>query len=550
MFEKGYWINEDTRTFLSRDYLAPEQSAEDRIKVIAEASERISGRKGLAERVEHYILMGWCSLSSPIWSNFGHGKNLPISCNGSFIADDTAKIFDKVSEIAMMTKYGAGVSGYMGAIRGRGEKISTGGTSDGSAHLAGMFETTIDLISQNKVRRGSGAFYWPIDHKDIEEVLEFRHEGSPIQTLFYGLSVTRQWLAEMKAGDKDKRKIWAKVLKNRAETGIPYLFFHDNANDGRPQVYKDLDMLIYASNLCTEIMQPSSEDESFVCGLLSLNDLHYLSWKNDPYFVQDMTWFLDAVMSEYIEKVKNIPHMQAAYNFAVRHRAIGIGRLGWHSFLQSRNIAFESVEAKSYNIEIQKYIDEQTLIASKEMAVVLGEPELLKGRGERNTVRQAIAPTTSSSFILGQVSPSIEPENSNYYVKALAKGKFSYKNPYLKKKLAELNKDNEEVWKSILMKEGSVQHLDFLTEHDKNVFKTFGEISQYEIIVQAADRQKYLDQGQSINLMIHPSTPVKDVNALVLAAADLGLKSLYYQRSTSPVAELNRNLVACVACEA
>jgi ribonucleoside-diphosphate reductase alpha chain len=546
----AYWLNADARTFLSRDYLAPGQSAEDRIKVIAEASERWTGRKGLAARVERYILNGWCSLSSPIWSNFGFGENLPISCNGSFIPDDTAKLYSKVSEIAMMTKYGAGVSGFMGAIRGRGEPIRTGGTSDGSAHLAYAFESTIDLISQNKVRRGSGAFYWPIDHKDIEEVLEFRHEGSSIQNLFYGVSVSTSWLSEMRAGDKAKRKTWAKVLKNRAETGIPYLFFHDNANNGKPQVYKDLDMTIWASNLCTEIMEPSSEDESFVCDLLSLNDLHFNEWKNDPLFVQDMTWFLDGVMSEYIEKVRGRPHMDAAYNFAIRHRALGLGRLGWHSFLQSKNIAFESMEARKYNVEIQQFIDEQSLIASKEMAIVLGEPEYLIGRGLRNTVRQAIAPTTSSSFILGQVSPSVEPEQSNYYVKVLAKGKFTYRNPYLKKRLVELGRDTEEVWTSILMQEGSVQHLDFLSEHDKNVFKTFGEISQYEIIVQAAERQVYIDQGQSINLMIHPKMPVKDVNALVLAAHDMGLKSLYYQRSTSPVAELNRNLVACVSCEA
>jgi len=547
---KGYWLNKDSRTFLSRDYLAPGQTAEERIRVIAKASERYTGRDGLADRIEDYILKGWCSLASPIWSNFGHGFNLPISCNGSYISDDTAKIYDKVSEIAMMTKYGAGVSGYMGEIRGRGEPIKSGGNTDGSAHFAQAFQNTINLVSQNKVRRGSGAFYWPIWHKDIEEVLEFRREGSFIQDLFYGITVPSSWLAEMRAGDKDKRKIWAKILKNRAETGIPYIFFHDNVNDNKPKVYKDKGMTIWASNLCTEIMEPSSEDESFVCCLLSLNDLHFLEWRNDPIFVQDMTWFLDAVMSEYIEKVKNIRHMKSAYNFAVRHRAIGIGRLGWHSFLQSRHIAFESIEAKAYNIEIQKFIDEQTLIASKEMAIVLGEPEVLKGYGERNTVRQAIAPTTSSSFILGQVSPSIEPEQSNYYVKALAKGDFTYKNPYLKKLLIQLNKDTDEVWLSILMKEGSVQHLDFLSEHDKNVFKTFGEISQYEIIVQAADRQKYIDQSQSINLMIHPNMPVKDVNSLTLAAHDMGLKTLYYQRSTSPVAELNRNLVACVSCEA
>lgn len=544
-----YWLNADSRTFLSKGYLQPGQTAEQRIRTIAETAQTILGKEGFADRVESYILKGWCSLSSPIWANFGNIRGLPISCNGSYISDTTESILMKAAEIGIMTKHGAGVSGFIGALRGRGSPISGGGSSNGSVHFLGLYQEHIDVISQSNVRRGSGAFYLPVDHPDIEELLECREEGNHIQHLSLGVCVSDAWMHEMRAGDKPKRKIWARILKKRAETGYPYIFFSDAANRGKPEIYKKLDMTIWASNLCTEIMLPSSEDESFVCDLLSANYLHYFEWK-DTDFVQDMTWFLDAVLSEYIEKIKNIPLMKAAWTFATRHRALGLGGLGWHSFLQSQDIAFESQQAKDLNIEIHQYMDEQTLIASKAMAIELGEPELLIGTGLRNTTRMAIAPTTSSSFILGQVSPSIEPENSAYYTKSLAKGKFTYRNPYLKARLAQLGRDTEETWRSILVQGGSVQHLDFLTEHDKNVYKTFGEISQYEIITQAAERQKFIDQGQSLNLMIHPATPVKDVNKLMIAAWEMGLKSLYYQRSTSPTAELNRNLVACVSCEA
>jgi ribonucleoside-diphosphate reductase alpha chain len=242
--------------------------------------------------------------------------------------------------------------------------------------------------------------------------------------------------------------------------------------------------------------------------------------------------------------------MRAAYDFAVRHRALGLGVLGWHSLLQSEMISFESSAAKALNKELFAFIRERADAASRQLAVDYGEPEVLKGYGRRNTTVMAVAPTTSSSFILGQVSPSIEPENSNYYVKSLAKGKFTYKNPYLAKLLTDKQSNTDEVWDSILLHGGSVQHLDFLSKDEKAVFKTFGEISQYEIILQASERQKFIDQGQSLNLMIHPDTSLKDLNTLTLSAADLGLKSLYYQRSTSPTVELNRSLVACVACEA
>lgn len=308
----------------------------------------------------------------------------------------------------------------------------------------------------------------------------------------------------------------------------------------------------YANNIlvhnCNEVLLPSSTDESFVCDLSSINLLHWDDWKNTD-AVETLTYFLDAVMTDYIDKVRDIPFMGAAYRFAVNHRALGVGVLGWHSFLQSKMIPFESMEAKLLNTQIHRTIRDKTLAASREMATLFGEPLLLRGYGLRNTTTMAIAPTTSSSHILGQVSQGIEPLNSNYYVKDLAKSKSTYRNPYLEACLETHDKATETTWKSILLKGGSVQHLSFLTDNEKAVFKTFGEISQKEIVVQAAARQQYIDQGQSLNLMIHPKTPPKEVSELMIEAWRLGCKGLYYQRGTNPSQELGRSILACASCE-
>jgi ribonucleoside-diphosphate reductase alpha chain len=389
----------------------------------------------------------------------------------------------------------------------------------------------------------------PIDHPDIMEFLGIREEGHAIQDLSIGVCVSNKFMRKMIDGDKDARGVWAKVLKKRFESGYPYIFFSDNVNDNAPQVYKDKKMKIYASNLCSEICLSSSPDETFVCNLSSMNLLHYDDWKTTD-AVETLTYFLDAVMEDYIHATENIPFLKAAHNFAKNQRALGIGVLGWHSYLQSKMIAFESMESKMLNTQIHRVIRDKSIAASKEMAKEYGEPTLLKGYGLRNVTTMAIAPTTSSSFILGQVSPSVEPLNSNYYTKDLAKGKFTYRNPYLENVLEKHNKNTQEVWKTILHKGGSVQHLEFLSDHEKEVFKTFGEISQKEIIIQAASRQKYIDQGQSINLQIHPKTSVKDVNQLMIFAWEQGVKCLYYQRGTNPAQELGRSILDCKSCEA
>lgn len=542
------WLNKDSRLFLERGYLLEGTTALDRIRYIAEHAERKLGIEGYADKFFHYMARGYFSLSSPIWSNFGLDRGLPISCFGSYIGDSIHEIMETTAEVGMMSKIGGGTSGYFGDIRPRGSSIRNNGKSDGSFNFSKLFDTVIDVISQGTSRKGQFAGYIDIEHGDINEWLDIHTEGNPIQLMYYGVCVGHEWLESMKAGDPYKRQLWAKLLQRKTETGIPYLFFKDNANAGLPDVYKDKNMTVHASNLCTEIMLPSSSDESFVCCLSSMNLLYFDEWK-DTDAPEVLTYFLDVVMSEFIEKSNEIPFLHRANKFARRHRALGLGVLGWHSYLQANNIAFDSFQAMQKNNEIFRTLQEKTLKASKELAQRFGEPEILKDYGRRNTTLMSIAPTKSSSFILGSVSPSVEPFKSNYYVKDLAKIKTIYKNPFLEKLLKEKGLDNEEIWESILHNDGSVQHLTQLTDEEKEIFKTFSEISQLSVIQQAAQRQKYIDQGQSINIMVHPATPAKDLNQLYLTAEELGLKSIYYQYSMSAAQVFNRNLLSCSSCE-
>ena len=542
------WLNEDSRLFLERGYLLDGTTPENRIRAIANHAGKILNDPTFADRFHHYMARGYYSLSSPVWSNFGLSRGLPISCFGSYIGDSIYDIMRTTAEVGMMSKIGGGTSAYFGAIRPRGSDISNNGKSDGSFNFSKLFDTIIDVISQGTSRKGQFAGYIDIDHGDIDEWLDIHTEGNPIQLMYYGVCISNQWLEDMKAGDANKRRIWAKVLQRKAETGIPYLFFKDNANAGRPDVYKDRNMTVYASNLCTEIMLPASDEESFVCCLSSMNLLYFDEWKHTD-APELLTQFLDAVMSEFIEKSAEIPFLDRAHRFAKRHRALGLGVLGWHSYLQANRIAFDSFAAMQKNNEIFQLLQQKTLTASKALAAKFGEPELLQGYGRRNTTLLSIAPTKSSSFILGSVSPSVEPFKSNYHVKDLAKIKTTYKNPFLVELLKEKGIDNEKTWESILLNDGSVQHLAALNDEEKEIYKTFAEISQLAIIQQAAQRQKYIDQGQSINVMIHPETPTRDINQLYLTAAELGLKSIYYQHSISAAQRFNRNLLNCSSCE-
>ncbi len=544
-----WWFNEESEQMLNRGYLLKGETLEGAIDRITEAAAKRLYKPELKEAFKEMIVKGWISFSSPVWANMGTQRGLPISCFNVHVPDSIEGITHKMGEVIMQTKIGGGTSGYFGELRHRGTAVTDNGKSSGAVSFMKLFDTSMDVVSQGGVRRGAFAAYLDIDHDDVEEFLQIRDIGNPIQNLFMGVCVPDYWMHEMIEGDTDKRRIWAKVLESRQQKGMPYIFFTDNVNRNKPQIYKDKGLTINASNLCSEIMLPSTEDESFICCLSSMNLELYDEWK-DTNAVKLAIYFLDAVLSEFIEKTEENYYLSAARNFAIRHRALGLGVLGYHSYLQRNMIPFESMEAKMFNAKVFKQIQEQSLAASKELANIYGEPELLKGYGVRNTTTMAIAPTTSSSAILGQTSPGIEPFASNYYKAGLAKGNFIRKNKYLAKLLEEKGLDTEDVWRDIMLNHGSVQHMTQLTQEEKDVFKTFKEISPLEIVTQAAQRQQYIDQAQSLNLNIPSSMPIKDVNKVIIDAWKLGVKTLYYQRSQSVSKELVINFMNCSSCEA
>ena len=559
------WINEESITFLRRGYLSEGEEPLERIRTIADHAENLLGIEGFADKFYDYMGKGWYSLSSPVWANFGKKRGLPVSCFGSNIGDNIESILYTQAEVGEMSKMGGGTSGYFGNIRHRGAEITDNGLAPGSVHFMNLFESVVDNISQGSTRRGRFSPYLPVEHPDIMEFLEIGTEGFPIQDLTHAVTVTDEFMNEMIAGDEEKRAIWAKVIQRRGEIGYPYIMFHDTMNNNTVDVYKDKEATIYNSNLCSEIALHNSEEESFVCVLSSMNVLHYDEWK-DTDAVETMTMFLDAVVTEFLTKIEDIRdngtiegkrgffYLEKAYNFAKRQRALGLGVLGWHSFLQKRGLPFDTRDTARLNVEVFKLIKEKSYKASEELAKMFGEPEYLEGYGRRNVTLNAIAPTTSSAFILGQVSQSIEPIWSNCYVKDVAKMKVTIKNPILKELLSDMDKDTKEVWNSIKQNDGSVQHLDFLTDEQKDIFRTFAEINQSSIINQAAVRQSYIDQSQSLNLMISPDMPTRDVNKLLIEAWQLGVKTLYYQHSMNSAQafarkKLGLNDLQCVACE-
>ena len=554
MREKYWWLTDESKQMLERGYLLPNQTVDEKLNSICKyAASFYKDEEGLKEKFLELFERGWCSLSSPIWANFGEDRGLPISCFNTYIPDSMDGIYGSLHEVAMETKLGGGTSGYF-KLRSIGSPIKGGGISSGLMSFVELFDTTTKVVSQAGVRRGAFAAYVDIEHPEIEKFLTVKDKQSSLQSINTGICVSDEWMKLMEDGDKEKREIWAKILKSRREKGIPYLFFSDTVNKNKPQIYKDTNSIINASNLCNEIYLPTSETESFVCCLLSMNLFTYDEWKNTD-AVKLAVMFLDAVMSDFIKKVKDIPSMYKTYNFAKRHRALGLGVMGWHSLLQQKMIPFESFEAQQLNTSIFKYLKENSYKASIEIGDKYGHAPIFdevetSDIKRRNTTLLALAPTTSSSSILGQVSPSVEPYASNYFVAGLAKGSFTRKNLQLENLLINKNKNTEDVWKSIIQNQGSVQHLDFLTDREKEVFKTFQEISPFTIIQQASARQYFIDQGQSINLKIPNAMSIRDVNKVHMEAWKLGLKGLYYQRGTSVAKEAVLSMMECKSCEA
>lgn len=573
--EDFYWLNDVSLKTLSRGYLREEIDHKDlkkeaikRLEVMAEHSHNLLIQMG-CERPKHAQKLmdgwakGWSSISTPVMGNFATDRGLPISCNGSYVADTTESILYNIAEVGMMTKYGAGTSSYMG-LRHKGASIRGGGKSSGVVPFMGLSASMTSTISQAGLRRGNWAGYIDIRSPDIHDFLRIRDPMHPVQHVSFGVCIDDLWMEEMLNEPRggEKRLLLVDIILKRRQSGFPYIFFTDAANRARHPRLVELQRKIWASNLCTEIMLPANEEESFVCNLSSQNAVHFDEWKNTDW-TETMVYFLDTVMEEYVSKTANIMFMERAHRFASNWRALGLGTLGYHTALQNRMLPFESDGARAFNIDLHKTLKEQSYEASRKMARDYGEPTGMAGTGQRHLTLNAIAPTTSSSIILGQVSQSIEPWEGNIFENDNAKGVFTQVNPNFIALLEEYGKNTPEVWKDISVHGGSVQHLPFLSKLEKEVYKTFAEIDQAEIIRQAADRQEYIDQGQSLNLMVAKKADMQDNVNLIVLAWKLGLKSLYYHKNSSGATrELLRSVATaqvrtepvadehCVACEA
>jgi ribonucleoside-diphosphate reductase alpha chain len=474
------------------------------------------------------------------------------NCNFGMLEDTLNSILNGVREVGILSKYGAGVAMNFSELRPAGSSISSGGKSEGIIPFIQLYDTLIQKISQNSTRRGFLTAYLSADHDEILDFLDIGAEKSEIQKITTAVTIPKGWMQSLKEGNPKNRQVWAKILERRSEFGYPYILFEENCNnENAPQIYRDKGLWLYSSNICSECTEYCDAEKTFACCLSSVNLYFYDDWKSDPDFIFDMNLMLDCVIEEYITKAKNYQGLGRARKFAEEHRAIGLGVLGFHSLLQKKSIPFGSMESFLLNNEIFKSMREESDRASRWMAENWGEPKFMKGSGYRNSSRMAIAPTKSTAFIMGggKYSSSIEPIKNNYHEKSLAKIQVEYKNPELVECLNKYEKNTPDVWKSILMNNGSVQHLTFMSDHDKSVFKTFPEISQMDIIKLAAQRQKYIDQGQSLNIMFATTASPKDMHKLHMEAYDSGIKTLYYQYTVNVVQEFNAKLLECSACD-
>jgi ribonucleoside-diphosphate reductase alpha chain len=545
------WMTTEGFETISRGYLLSGETPRGMYERVANAADKYI--PGLKDKVFEYMWKGWLCGATPVLSNMGTDRGLPISCNSISVPDSVSGIFAKNTELAMLSKHGAGVGIYVGRIRGRGTTIKGNGKSEGVIPWCKVYDTTTQVVSQGSSRRGASVVYLPVDHPDIEEFLELRKPTGDANrrclNLNHGVCITNAWMEAMLAGDKAKREIWQKVLYQRVTTGEPYLFFTDNVNDANPECYKANGLHVETSNLCSEIKLFTDPDHTFVCCLSSLNVTKYNEWK-DTDLVEVSVKFLDAVLSEYIEKASKIPGFEASVRSAVKGRALGLGVLGWHTYLQELNIPFDSFEAMRLNAEIFRTIRTKADNATKELAEEFGEPEWCKGFGRRNTHTTAVAPTVSNSAIAGGHSAGIEPIAANVIVIKSAKGTFIRKNVTLEKVLEKLGKNDAETWRSISSNSGSVQHLSFLDDETKQVFLTAREINQHTIVNQAAQRQRWIDQGQSVNLFFASNSDPKYIHEVHVNAWKSGMKSLYYCRSEGVLkADMASRTTECKACE-
>ncbi len=509
-------------------------------------------------RMYDYISKLWFMPATPILSNGGTDRGLPISCFLNEATDSLSGIVDLWNENVWLAARGGGIGSYWGNLRSIGEKVKDNGKTSGVVPFIKVQDSLTLAISQGSLRRGSSAVYLHVDHPEIEEFIDLRRPtgGDPNRkalNIHHGVAVTDAFMEAVERDEKwflrspkDKavvgevsaRALWAKLLTARIETGEPYLLYIDTVNRNIPEHHKELGLLVKTSNLCSEITLATGTDHlgkerTAVCCLSSLNLEYYDAWKNDDGFIVDCMRFLDNVLTDFINKAPT--SMERAKYSALRERSVGLGVMGFHSYLQGKNIPFESVMAKVWNKKIFMHIKQQADAASVKLAGERGAcPDALDvGVNERFSNKIAIAPTASISIIAGNSSPGIEPYAANVFVQKTLSGSFTVRNKHLTILLENRGMNNEDVWSTIATMEGSVQHLDFLDEHEKLVFKTAQEIDQRWVIEHAADRQPFICQAQSINLFLPGNVHKKELHRLHFDAWKKGLKSLYYCRSTS-----------------
>ena len=538
------WGNTDVyKKTISGGYLLQGESPKEAYVRVSKAVARRLYKPELADTFFEYIWNGWLCLASPVLSNTGTDRGLPISCFGIDVADSISDIGTKNLEMMLLAKHGGGVGIGINMIRPAGAKITGNGTSDGVVPFCKIYDSTILATNQGSVRRGAASVNINIDHPDFNEWLEIREPKGDVNRQSLNLHqcaiVGDKFMRKLEAGSPDARNKWSKLLQKRKATGEPYIMFKGNTNKANPDAYKSNSLKVHMTNICSEIALHTDENHSFVCCLSSLNLAKYDEWKHTN-LIYDSIWFLDGVMEEFIHRAKGLRGFENSVRSAQKGRAVGLGVLGWHTYLQEKGIPFEGLLSQYETRRIFSQIKIESDRASRNLAETYGEPLWCVGTGMRNTHTRAIAPTVSNSKLSGNISPGIEPWAANVFTEQSAKGTFIRKNPTLVKFLRKHKLNTEKIWDKILRDGGSVQGLKELNDvtftNDvpaKDVFKTFKEINQLELVNQAGIRQQYIDQAVSLNLAFPSEATPKWINKVHLDAWKKGIKTLYYMRTES-----------------
>jgi len=555
------WMDEIAVSMISKGYLLPDEDVFDAYKRVSKAAARRLRRKDLQPFFYEAMVKNWLCLASPVLSNMGTERGMPISCFGIDVGDSIEGIADANSELMRLSSQGGGVGIGVSRIRGRGKSIKDNGVSEGVVPWCKIYDSTILATNQGSVRRGAASVNLSINHPDIEEFLQIRRPKGDVNrqclNLHQCVVIDDEFMNKLENKDSKSLKIWGEILKTRLETGEPYIMFEDNINNANPEAYKQNNLKVSMTNICTEIALYTDELHSFICCLSSLNLARWEEW-NEHVFENGMTlpelacWFLEGVLQEFIDRAKNIKFMENTVRSATKGRAIGVGVLGWHTFLQQKGLPFVGIQASSYTRMMFDFIEQEVLKASRAQAELYGEPEWCKGTGLRHTHHLAPAPTVSNAHISGGVSPSIEPIPANVYNLKTAKGVFIKRNKILEELLEKKGYNIDSVWDQILKDQGSVVNIPdyILTEEEKEIFLTFKEINQLEIVRQNGIRQKYVDQAISLNLTFDPNDTPKWISQVHKEAWKQGIKTLYYLRTESVLRGDNlQRLADCVSCE-